>query len=248
MVNPAASRNKAGGAAARISRAAGMATLILMLIVAFVCVTGGAGKSGGPPAAGLAQSKLVQASPPQARRTEEQAISRGGLATHQLAEEEEAASEGAEAAGEGAAAEGGERAEGGGEAKEEHEFNDEEKAVISRWGYAFVTIIIVFSVSFEYAVEVIQESVPEELSEVVTALLEELTTLGFLGFAFFMTTVPVSGGESLIEMLSMYSLHEKEALKELFEGLHYLVFFVSLSFILSTIGGLLTFRFTGDKG
>ena len=235
--------------------------MLLMLIVAFVFLTGGAGGSGGPHDAGLAQSKLVQASPPQARRTAAQEIARGGLATHKLADEEGAAGEGAgeAAAGEGAAgegeehAEGGERAEGGvegegeGGEEEEHVLNAEEKAVISRWGYAFVTIIIVFSVSFEYGVEVIQESVPEELSEVVTALLEELTTLGFLGFAFFMTTVPVSGGESIIELLSMYSLHEKEALKELFEGLHYLVFFVSLSFILSTIGGLLTFRFTGDK-
>jgi len=48
-------------------------------------------------------------------------------------------------------------------------------------------------------------------------------------------------------MASIYSLHEKEALKELFEGLHYLVFFISLSFILCTIGGLATFQLTGNK-
>ena len=137
--------------------------------------------------------------------------------------------------------------EGEGEGEGEEEGEESEEAILVRWGFAFVTIIIVFSVTFEMSVEYIKEAVPEELEEVVSALLEELTTLGFLGFAFFLFTVPIDNGESLIEMASMYSLHEKEALKELFEGLHYLVFFVSLSFILCTIGGLATFHLTGNK-
>ena len=158
---------------------------------------------------------------------------------------EEEGDEHAEAGeGEAGEGEGGKGDEGG---VEEEESVEGEDAILVQWGFAFVTIIIVFSVSFEMGVEWIKEAVPEELQEVVSALLEELTTLGFLGFAFFLFTVPISNGESLIETASIYSLNEKEALKELFEGLHYLVFFVSLSFILCTIGGLATFQLTGNK-
>ena len=49
-----------------------------------------------------------------------------------------------------------------------------------RWGFAFVTIIILFSVVFEYGCELLKESLPEQ-EEVISCLLEELTTLGFLG-------------------------------------------------------------------
>ena len=258
MFSPSISRSRAGGAAARVSRAAGMAAMVMVLMVAFVFLTG---KSpSGSSAAGLAQSKLSMAGPPQARRSAAKLLARGGIEFTKLQEEGAEGGGGpveggGEGAGEGGEAheahEGSEHEREGGEeeveGEEEHEFTAEEAEVITRWGYAFVTIIIAFSVAFEYGVEAIKERVPEELEEVVSALLEELTTLGFLGFAFFMTTVPIKDGDSLIEMASMYSLHEKEALKELFEGLHYLVFFVSLSFIFSTIGGLLTFRFTGDK-
>ena len=71
--------------------------------------------------------------------------------------------------------------------------------MLVRWGFLFVTIIIVFSVAFEMGVEYIKEAVNEDMEEVVSALLEELTTLGFLGFAFFLFTVPIDDGESLIQ-------------------------------------------------
>ena len=204
----------------------------------------------------LAQAKLAR---PPAKRSP------------MLEEESEAPAEGADAAaaeGETAPVEGGDAEghareehtehetrgehdggeEGEGELEEEEEEEEEaEAAVLVRWGFLFVTIIIVFSVAFEMGVEYIKEAVNEDMEEVVSALLEELTTLGFLGFAFFLFTVPIDDGESLIEIASIYSLHEKEALKELFEGLHYLVFFISLSFILCTIGGLATFHFTGRR-
>jgi len=147
---------------------------------------------------------------------------------------------------EGEHGEHGEHGEGS-EREGEGEEEADEAAILERWGFFFVTIIIVFSVSFELGVETIKESVPEQLLEVVSALLEELTTLGFLGFAFFLFTVPIDQGESLIEIASLYSLHEKEALKELFEGLHYLVFFVSLSFILGTVAGLASFQYTENR-
>jgi hypothetical protein len=115
------------------------------------------------------------------------------------------------------------------------------------WAFTFVTIIIVFSVSFESAVEYVRHAVPEELQEVIAALLEELTTLGFLGFAFFLTTVEINDQPSLIESLSLYSLHEREALAELFEGLHYLVFTISLSYIFCTLGGMYEFQY-GEGG
>jgi len=127
-------------------------------------------------------------------------------------------------------------------AREEEEEEMMENAIKARWGFAFVTIIIIFSVAFVKGSEAIREAVPEELEEVVSALMEELTTLGFLGFAFFITTMDLGGGESLIEQASIYALNEPEALKELFEGLHYLVFFISLSFIFGTVGGLFNFQ------
>ena len=126
--------------------------------------------------------------------------------------------------------------------REEDEEEMMENAIKARWGFAFVTIIIIFSVAFVKGSEAVREAVPEELEEVVSALMEELTTLGFLGFAFFITTMDLGGGESLIEQASMYALNEPEALKELFEGLHYLVFFISLSFIFGTVGGLWNFQ------
>ena len=115
------------------------------------------------------------------------------------------------------------------------------------WAFTFVTIIIIFSVSFENAVEYVRHAVPEELKEVIGALLEELTTLGFLGFAFFLTTLRVNEEPSLIESLSLYSLHERGALAELFEGLHYLVFTISLSYIFCTLGGMYEFQY-GEGG
>ena len=115
------------------------------------------------------------------------------------------------------------------------------------WAFTFVTIIIIFSVSFESAVEYVRHGVPEELQEVIAALLEELTTLGFLGFAFFLTTVRINDQPSLIESLSLYSLQEREALGELFEGLHYLVFTISLSYIFCTLGGMYEFQY-GEGG
>mmetsp|Transcript_7591 Transcript_7591/g.17832 ORF Transcript_7591/g.17832 Transcript_7591/m.17832 type:complete len:743 (-) Transcript_7591:95-2323(-) len=135
--------------------------------------------------------------------------------------------------------EGKEGEEGEGSSEEELE----EMAIKARWGFAFVTIIIIFSVAFVKGSEFVKHAVPEELEEVVAALMEELTTLGFLGFAFFITTMDLGSGESLIEQASVYALNEPEALKELFEGLHYLVFFISLSFILCTVGGLWNFQY-----
>jgi len=141
-----------------------------------------------------------------------------------------------------------EKNEGHGEHEVDHskhtpEKEMEEMAIKARWGFAFVTIIIIFSVAFVKGSEFVKHAVPEELEEVVAALMEELTTLGFLGFAFFITTMDLGGGQSLIEQASIYALDEPEALKELFEGLHYLVFFISLSFILCTVGGLYNFQY-----
>ena len=130
---------------------------------------------------------------------------------------------------------------------ESPEESDREDKIKAWWAFTFVTIIIIFSVSFESAVEYVRHGVPEELQEVIAALLEELTTLGFLGFAFFLTTVEINDQPSLIESLSLYSLGEREALAEMFEGLHYLVFTISLSYIFCTLGGMYDFQY-GEGG
>eukprot|EP00960_Hanusia_phi_P030943 748966-Hanusia_phi.AAC.2 len=171
------------------------------------------------------------------------ALSGKKVQTQNLQEESSEGSEGEDGESETAEEEA-ERKEEEGESELDEERETEVKV---RWGFAFVTLIISFSVLFEYAVKLIRERVPELLQEVVDALLEELTTLGFLGFLFFLFTVPVRGEESLLGIASVYSLHEPGALQELFEGLHYLVFFISLSFILSTIGGLWSFQLTSNK-
>ncbi len=129
----------------------------------------------------------------------------------------------------------------------EREDSEREEKIKEWWAFTFVTIIIIFSVSFESGVEYVRHGVPDELQEVIAALLEELTTLGFLGFAFFLTTVQINDQPSLIESLSLYSLGEREALAELFEGLHYLVFTISLSYIFCTLGGMYDFQY-GEGG
>jgi hypothetical protein len=54
------------------------------------------------------------------------------------------------------------------------------------------------------------------LKQVVTALLEELTTLGFLGFAFFLATCRFGGHPSIVTQASLLSLHEPDALQASF--------------------------------
>ena len=115
--------------------------------------------------------------------------------------------------------------------------NDEE--IKAKWGMLFVTIIIVLSIAFEKGTDYIREATPEELSEasvyfhdgclylmgdldtfdqVVTALLEELTTLGFLGFAFFLATCRFGGQPSIVTQASLMSLHEPDALEASFSA------------------------------
>lgn len=59
----------------------------------------------------------------------------------------------------------GEGGEVKGEKSEEQE-EMEENAIKARWGFAFVTIIIIFSVAFVQAAAYIKKAVPEELEEV----------------------------------------------------------------------------------
>ena len=64
--------------------------------------------------------------------------------------------------------------------------------------------ICTWHTQFERGSEYIREVVPKELHEVVAALMEELTTLGFLGFAFFMATRSIDGDMSLLQKVCMH--------------------------------------------
>jgi len=108
------------------------------------------------------------------------------------------------------------------------EEKEEEASTLSTatsiWG--IVTFLVVLSISFEHAKERLDESVSETMKPVLATFFAEMTLLGFIGLVFFFI--------NKLEMLNGLSetlFGEEEALNEMFEMVHMVLFLVMMIFL-----------------
>ena len=90
-------------------------------------------------------------------------------------------------------------------------------------------MLIILTIAFEKAKEAIEESVDRNMKPIIESLFGEITVLGFLSlFTFCVTKM------GFFETLSVRIFGEEEAeeLLELFESVHYALFFVMVLFVL----------------
>ncbi|KAL1504729.1 hypothetical protein AB1Y20_008507 [Prymnesium parvum] len=87
-------------------------------------------------------------------------------------------------------------------------------------------VLVLLTVCFERAKHTLEHHVPLLMQHVLQAMFGELTVLGFIALIAFCS---VQAG--LLERLSMLVYGEKERLVELFEGVHFLLFFVMVIFL-----------------
>lgn len=95
-----------------------------------------------------------------------------------------------------------------------------------------VLILIAITIAFERAKEAIEEAVDRNMKPIIESLFGELTILGFLSlFTFCVTKM------GFFEALSVRIFGEEEAeeLLELFESVHYALFFVMVLFVLMVL-------------
>jgi|TARA_B110001469_G_C9560057_1_gene277815 hypothetical protein len=92
---------------------------------------------------------------------------------------------------------------------------------------AIVTMLITVTIVFEKAKHYLEHNVPPMMSAVLSALFGELTVLGFIAlYAFFMLQTGV------ISAVSILVYGDSEHMLHLFEGIHFLLFFVMVIFLL----------------
>eukprot|EP00282_Hemiselmis_andersenii_P028597 CAMPEP_0169449542 /NCGR_PEP_ID=MMETSP1042-20121227/12667_1 /TAXON_ID=464988 /ORGANISM="Hemiselmis andersenii, Strain CCMP1180" /LENGTH=771 /DNA_ID=CAMNT_0009561289 /DNA_START=94 /DNA_END=2405 /DNA_ORIENTATION=+ len=120
------------------------------------------------------------------------------------------------------------------------------------WPFMLLSIIILLSIVFDVCKETVESRVPEEFEPIVEAFLSELATLGFIGALAFLLTYnfaeachPDAQDCTIMQRISDYYLGERMELQEIFEGLHFLLFFVSVLFILAV---LVELRFSLRRG
>mmetsp|Transcript_30078 Transcript_30078/g.66603 ORF Transcript_30078/g.66603 Transcript_30078/m.66603 type:complete len:717 (-) Transcript_30078:73-2223(-) len=119
------------------------------------------------------------------------------------------------------------------EEEEHHEEGPEDEEefelAVSESIVVIVLVLIVITIAFERAKETIEEAVDRNLKPIIESLFGELTILGFLSlFTFCVTKM------GFFEALSVRIFGEEEAeeLLELFESVHYALFFVMVLFVL----------------
>lgn len=87
-------------------------------------------------------------------------------------------------------------------------------------------VLVVLTVCFERAKHMLEHNVPVLMQHVLQAMFGELTVLGFIALIAFCS---VKAG--LLAEISMLVYGEDEKLVELFEGVHFLLFFVMVIFL-----------------
>ncbi|CAB9510770.1 Troponin C, isoform 1 [Seminavis robusta] len=99
-----------------------------------------------------------------------------------------------------------------------------------------VTVIVLFLISltimFETVKETIEEAVDRVMEPVIEGLFGELTVLGFLSVCTFFVT-KLGWFNQLSEKI--FGEEEKEELLEVFEMVHYMVFFVMVFFVINVL-------------
>lgn len=95
-----------------------------------------------------------------------------------------------------------------------------------------VVILIVMTIAFESAKEYIEETASRNLRPIISSLFGELTILGFLSICTFCVTKL-----GVFRKLSvwLFGAEEEEALLEIFEFIHYMLFVVMVFFVATVI-------------
>jgi hypothetical protein len=95
-----------------------------------------------------------------------------------------------------------------------------------------ILLLIFLTIAFETAKEHIEESADRNMKPIIGSLFGEMTVLGFLSiFTFCVTQL----GYFTQLSIHMFGEGEEEALLELFEAVHYMLFFIMVSFVASVL-------------
>uniref|UniRef100_A0A7S4KHI9 Uncharacterized protein n=1 Tax=Guillardia theta TaxID=55529 RepID=A0A7S4KHI9_GUITH len=107
------------------------------------------------------------------------------------------------------------------------------------WPFLLISVILILSILFDTCKEVIESNTPEAFEPIMDAFFSELATLGFIGAIAFTLTYnfqkSCEGACSIMQRLSEKFLGEPGELQEIFEGLHFLLFAVSVVFIFTVL-------------
>ena len=110
-----------------------------------------------------------------------------------------------------------------------------EEDEVTSWPFILISVILVLSISFETVKELIEHHTPHVFEPITDAFFGELATLGFIGAIAFTLTYNFDsdchGACSVMQRLSDKVLGEPEALQEVFELLHFMLFAISVVFI-----------------
>jgi len=117
------------------------------------------------------------------------------------------------------------------------------------WPFILLTLIVLLSILFESGKHLVETGTEETFQPIVEAFFSELATLGFIGALAFLLTYNFNstceGACSVMQRLSEKVLGEPDELQEIFEKLHFLLFAVSVVFIMVV---LILLRFSLKNG
>eukprot|EP00939_MAST-03C_sp_MAST-3C-sp1_P003972 g3972.t1 len=110
----------------------------------------------------------------------------------------------------------------------EDEDDEDKNTTGHRKPFAFliVTVFILFGMLGEKSLELIEEHTPEDLKPIQEAMLTEMTLMGVIGIVTF-----VLGKFKALQTPSEHVLGESDALNEMLEKIHMLLFFILIVFL-----------------
>jgi hypothetical protein len=113
---------------------------------------------------------------------------------------------------------------------QQSEQGDEHKATDMEVILVICMILIALTMFFEWLRHFLQTNIPHMMSNILTALFGELTVLGFIAvFTFFLLA------SGFMHYMSSLIYHEGDRLIELFEAVHFDLFFVMIIFLVQAL-------------
>jgi len=107
------------------------------------------------------------------------------------------------------------------------ESGDENEEIVQMTITAISLVLILLTIAFEEVKEHIEEVSRGTMDSIIESLFGEMTILGFLSmFSFVVSSL------GIFERISLREFGEKEELLELFESVHYMLFFIMVFFMI----------------
>mmetsp|Transcript_51930 Transcript_51930/g.155858 ORF Transcript_51930/g.155858 Transcript_51930/m.155858 type:complete len:681 (-) Transcript_51930:308-2350(-) len=122
----------------------------------------------------------------------------------------------------------------GGELGEESEEESEALITVTTVA-ATILVLIAFTILFEVTKEHIEEGATKDMKPLIQSLFGELTVLGFLSVLTFCVT---KLGFFTALSVRIFGEHDEEGLLEIFESVHFCLFFVMIFFLVQVIVAL----------